>query len=74
MMLADWLVREGIGRKAFGARIEASPATMTDLCSGRVWVRAEKAIAIERETGGEVTVLDLLKKYREARSQGGDQA
>jgi DNA-binding transcriptional regulator YdaS (Cro superfamily) len=63
MRLIDWITREGITRRDFGARVGLSPTGIGDVCRGRVWVSAAVAKAIERETRGEVTVADLLAAY-----------
>lgn len=68
MELTDWLDLRGVTKSAFGERIGVSPSTMTDLCRGTQWVSARVAVAIERETEGQVTVADLLRTYQAGRS------
>ena len=60
MLLADWLAVTKTTKAAFAGRIGVTPSAMTDLCRGTKWVSARVARAIERATGGAVTVRDLL--------------
>lgn len=60
MKLADWLKREKLPRYRFAERIGVQPSVVTDYCLGRYCPRPEKARAIMRETGGEVTANDFL--------------
>lgn len=69
MMLSEWLALTGETKIAFGERIGVSPSTMTDLCRGTQWVSPRVAMAIERETGGAVTVADLLRAFQRARER-----
>lgn len=65
MRLLDWLGRERMTRRDFACRVGVSPSDMTGICRGTQWVSAKTALAIERETQGEVTVADILGAYRE---------
>lgn len=60
MLLSDWLIREGITRSDFAARIGVSPPTITDLCQGNQWLSRKTAKAIEKATRGEVTAADFV--------------
>ncbi|MCA6108157.1 helix-turn-helix domain-containing protein [Bradyrhizobium cenepequi] len=60
MKLTDWLRREERRRSAFAASVGVSPATITGLCNGTVWVGRELAKRILDETNGEVTPNDFL--------------
>lgn len=66
MQLTEWLDREGLTRRAFADRIGVNPSDMTGICRGTQWVSVKTALAIERETGGEVTVADILETHRGA--------
>lgn len=70
MLLSDWLDRTRMTRLAFAKRVGVNPSDMTELCRGTQWVSARVAMAIERETGGCVTVADILRAYRAAREPG----
>lgn len=62
MKLSDWLETQkrahGLTREEFARRIGRSPATITVVCDGG-WVSQDTALAIFRETKGQVTPNDL---------------
>lgn len=62
MQLSHWLEREkarrGLTRQEFARAIGRSPGLVTQICDGG-WVSQDTALAIYRETKGEVTPNDL---------------
>lgn len=62
MLLADWLTREKVSRKAFADRIGMSPPYVTGICEGAIWPSRDVAARIASETGGEVTANDFIAR------------
>lgn len=60
MKLADWLKSTKTTKYGFAERIGVRPSVVTDYCKGRYCPRPEIAVAIIRETGGQVTANDFL--------------
>jgi 3,4-dihydroxy 2-butanone 4-phosphate synthase/GTP cyclohydrolase II len=60
MLLQTWLDRQNLTQTEFARRLAVSPASVSDLCSGKQWPRRHLARAIERETDGQVTANDFV--------------
>lgn len=60
MLLSEWLKAKGIRGRAFAARIDRSPSTVSRIARGEVEPNRETRDLIIRETGGAVTAADLL--------------
>ena len=59
MFLAAWLVAEKMTQAEFAAKIGRSDASISRLCNGLQKPDFATLLAIERETGGQVTTKDF---------------
>lgn len=55
----DWLEKEGLTQSAFAERVGISPATVSLLVRGHVWLSRATARRIAEVTKGEVTAHDF---------------
>ena len=60
--LGEYLKSVGKGQVAFAAEVGLTQATISRICRNKIGVSLEKAAAIERATGGKVTMSQLLPK------------
>jgi 3,4-dihydroxy 2-butanone 4-phosphate synthase/GTP cyclohydrolase II len=59
MTLKEWLNTNGVTATDFARRIGKTPATVSRLLRGKQWLDRETAVAIKRETKGQVTADDF---------------
>lgn len=60
MKLSDWLERESVTGAEFARRTGLSEGMISLLCRDATWLSEKTAIAIHRETAGEVTPNDFF--------------
>jgi DNA-binding XRE family transcriptional regulator len=73
--LLDYLNTLGIGHNFFAKKVKTSPATLSRILKQQQLPSIETAIAIDKETKGEVSVYDWsleAKQHNDACNQTGD--
>jgi DNA-binding transcriptional regulator YdaS (Cro superfamily) len=66
MKLSDWLKQTKTRKYQFAERIGVAPSVVGDYCKGLYVPRPSVAVAIMRETAGQVTANDFLPLSPEA--------
>ena len=64
MKIADYLLASSLTDDAFAKRINRSRSFVTRLRQGTAGPSAETAMAIEKETGGQVRLADMLPERK----------
>ena len=60
MWLKQWMVKEGVGRKAFAETLGVSPETLSRYCSGKQKPPAPMVVKLHNLTGGQVSFGDFF--------------
>jgi DNA-binding transcriptional regulator YdaS (Cro superfamily) len=71
-IIMAYMKRHRLSQKEFGKRVGTSQSMVSQWLTGRRPIGAERAVAIERRTKGEISCEDLLPNVFRRRLKGGE--